>query len=408
MAEGHVRKRGEKWYYSFEAATVDGKRKRIERVGGYTEKDAQRALRKAIDEYERGGLTVKLNNMSVADYMDYWMKNYVEKNLKYNTRKNYKNVADNYIKPMIGKYKLKTISPAVIQDFINQVADTPLERTKKKPSKHTVEIILTVLKEALKRAVYPYQVLHENPAGYVDMPKYAPVPQRTRQDLKIISLDQYDELLAACPPADPYHMPLVIAFNTGMRRGEVLGLQWDMVNLETGTIRVERNMIQKGDGVYDLDSPKSAAGYRTISIGQELIDELKAKRQSQSEMRMRYGKLYNDSNFVCTWDNGNPVVPGYIKYRSRKLSDDLGFPYSFHSLRHTHATMLLEAGEKLKVVQERLGHAKLSTTADTYMHVTEEMRNDTAIRFEDYLAKRKKGLDPSVGKQPNKPNPAHQ
>lgn len=108
------------------------------------------------------------------------------------------------------------------------------------------------------------------------------------------------------------------------------------------------------------------------------------------EMRMRYGALYNDSNFVCTWDNGNPVVPGYIKYRSRKLSDDLGFPFSFHSLRHTHATMLLDAGEKLKVVQERLGHAKMSTTADTYLHVTEEMRNDTAITFEDYL-KRKKG-----------------
>ncbi len=390
MAEGHVRKRGEKWYYSFEAATVDGKRKRIERVGGYTEKDAQRALRKALNEYERGGLTVKLNNMSVADYMDYWLKNYVEKNLKYNTRKNYMNVIENYIKPYLGKYKVKTISPAVIQQFVNHVAETKLPRTGKPPAKHTVEIILTVVKEALKRAVYPYQIIKENPAGYVDMPKYAPTPATTRQDLKIISYDQYERLLACCPPADPYHMPLVIAFNTGMRRGEVLGLEWDMVDIEGATIRVERNMIQKGDGVYDLDTPKSAAGYRTITIGPSLVAELKAKRQAQMEMRMRYGALYNDSNFVCTWDNGNPVVPGYIKYRSRKLSDDLGFPFSFHSLRHTHATMLLDAGEKLKVVQERLGHAKMSTTADTYLHVTEEMRNDTAITFEDYL-KRKKG-----------------
>lgn len=390
MPEGHIRKRGEKWYYSFEAATVDGKRQRIERVGGYTEKDAQRALRKALDEYERGGLTVKLKDMSVADYMDYWIKNYVEKNLKYNTRKNYLNVVNRYVKPYLGKYKMKTISPAVIQQFVNHVAETKLPRTGKPPAKHTVEIILTVVKEALKRAVYPYQIIKENPAGYVDMPKYAPTPATTRQDLKIITYDQYEQLLAACPPADPYHMPLVIAFNTGMRRGEVLGLEWDMVDIEGATIRVERNMIQKGDGVYDLDTPKSAAGYRTITIGPSLVAELKAKRQAQMEMRMRYGALYNDSNFVCTWDNGNPVVPGYIKYRSRKLSDDLGFPFSFHSLRHTHATMLLDAGEKLKVVQERLGHAKMSTTADTYLHVTEEMRNDTAITFEDYL-KRKKG-----------------
>ena len=390
MTEGHVRKRGEKWYYSFEAATVDGKRKRIERVGGYTEKDAQRALRKALDEYERGGLTVKLKDMSVADYMDYWIKNYVEKNLKYNTRKNYLNVVNRYVKPYLGKYKMKTISPAVIQQFVNHIAETKLPRTGKPPAKHTVEIILTVVKEALKRAVYPYQIIKENPAIYVDMPKYAPTPATTRQDLKIITYDQYEQLLAACPPADPYHMPLVIAFNTGMRRGEVLGLEWDMVDIEGATIRVERNMIQKGDGVYDLDSPKSAAGYRTITIGPSLVAELKAKRQAQMQMRIRYGSLYNESNFVCTWDNGNPVVPGYIKYRSRKLSDDLGFPFSFHSLRHTHATMLLDAGEKLKVVQERLGHAKMSTTADTYLHVTEEMRNDTAITFEDYL-KRKKG-----------------
>lgn len=387
--EGYIRKRGNKWYYSFEAAKVGGKRQRIEEPGGFTRKEAERALHKAILEYERAGIQVKLSDMSVADYFDYWIKNYVEKNLKYNTRKNYMNIVNNYVKPMLGKYLVRTISPAVIQDFINKVAATPMKRSKQLPKKHTVEIILTVVKEALKKAVYPYQIIQENPASYVDMPRYEPDRQKTRQDLKIISLDQYQQLLEACPPADAYHMPLVIAFNTGMRRGEVLGLQWDMVDLEAGTIRVERNMIQKGNGVFDLDSPKSAAGFRTITIGPTLINELKDKRKAQMENRVRYGSLYNESNFVCTWENGNPVTPGYIKYRSRKLEDQLGFPFSFHSLRHTHATMLLEAGEKPKVVQQRLGHAKISTTMDTYMHVTREMQNDTVTRFEDFLRQKK-------------------
>lgn len=387
--EGYIRKRGNKWYYSFEAAKVGGKRQRIEEPGGFTRKEAERALHKAILEYERAGIQVKLSDMSVADYFDYWIKNYVEKNLKYNTRKNYMNIVNNYVKPMLGKYLLRTISPAVIQDFINKVASTPLKRTQQPPKKHTVEIVLTVVKEALKKAVYPYQIIQENPASYVDMPRYEPDRQKTRQDLKIISLGQYQQLLDACPPADAFHMPLVIAFNTGMRRGEVLGLEWDMVDLEAGTIRVERNMIQKGNGVFDLDSPKSAAGFRTITIGPTLINELKDKRKSQMENRIRYGNLYNDSNFVCTWENGNPVTPGYIKYRSRKLEDQLGFPFSFHSLRHTHATMLLEAGEKPKVVQQRLGHARISTTMDTYMHVTREMQNDTVTRFEDFLKQKK-------------------
>lgn len=386
--EGSVRKRGDKWYYAYEAARVDGKRQRIERVGGFTQKEAERALRKAIQEYEHGGVQIDLTDMSVADYFDYWLKNYVEKNLKYNTRKNYMQIIKNYVKPLIGKYKLRSITPAVIQDFVNKVASKPL-RTGNTPKKHTVAIILTVVKEALKRAVYPYQLIKDNPASYVDMPRYAPEREKNRADLKIITLDQYQQLLDACPPADAYHMPLVIAFNTGMRRGEALGLEWDMVDLENGIVRVERNMIQKGDGIFDLDSPKSAAGYRSITIGQTLIAELKAKRKAQIENRLRYGNLYNDTNFVCTWENGNPVTPGYIKYRSRKLSDQLGFPYSFHSLRHTHATLLLEAGEKPKVVQQRLGHAKITTTMDTYMHVTREMQNNTVTRFESFLRQKR-------------------
>ncbi|MCI1986942.1 MAG: site-specific integrase [Lactobacillus sp.] len=398
--EGNVRQRGDKWYYSFEAAPVNGKRQRIERVGGLTKKEAQKALRKAIDDYERGGLRSKLEDMSVSDYMDYWLKNYVEKNLKYNTRKNYSNIIENYIKPKLGKYRIKTISPAVIQQFINEVASTQLERTKQPPKKHTVEIVLTVIKEALKRVVFPYQVIKENPAGYVEMPKYAPTPEKTRQDLKIISYDQYEQLLKACPPADSYHMPLVIAFNTGMRRGEALGLTWDRVNLDEGWIKIDQQMIQKGDGVFDLEFPKSQAGYRIIEIGRTLIEELKAKRKAQSENRLRYGEYYNESNFVCTWENGNPVTPGYIKYRSRKLQDDLGFPFSFHSLRHTHATMLLESGEKLKVVQERLGHAKMATTADTYLHVTQDMRRRTVDLFENFLKQKRSRLPLFVGKVP--------
>lgn len=382
MAEGNVRKRGDKWYYSFEAAQVDGKRKRIERVGGYSEKEARKALRKAIDEYENGNVQIKLDKMSVADYFNYWLVNYVERNLKYNTVKNYRNILKKYIIPKLGKYRVRTLSPEMLQEFIDDIADNATTKQGNPLAQHTVAIIFTVTKEALRRAVFPYRIIKDNPMAYVDMPKYEPQPKKTKQDLKIISLDQYRELLDYFPVADSFHIPLVIAFNTGMRRGEICALTWDKIDLVNNTITVDSNMIQHGKGTYELASPKTKASYRTIDIGQTLVNELKEKRKSQMENQMRYGRLYDKSNFVCTEENGTPVLPNSIKYKAQLVQDKLHMNFNFHSLRHTHATMLLESGEKMKVVSERLGHSRISTTMDTYSHVTHKMRKNTVSLIE--------------------------
>src|SRR5690554_3213150 len=111
---GHVRKRGDKWYYSFEASSVGGKRKRIERVGGRTKKEAEAALRKALTEYENAGAHFEPSEMSVADYMDYWFKEYVMINCKYGTQQNYKRIIDLHIKPSLGYYKLKSLTPSIL------------------------------------------------------------------------------------------------------------------------------------------------------------------------------------------------------------------------------------------------------------------------------------------------------
>nr|WP_223876603.1 hypothetical protein [Lactiplantibacillus daowaiensis] len=97
--QGHLRKRGDSWYYSFKGAKINGKRKRFEAYGGKTRVQAEAALRKALDEYENGSTPLKLSNISVADYFDYWHKNFVVKTLKYNTQANYRNIIDKYIKP---------------------------------------------------------------------------------------------------------------------------------------------------------------------------------------------------------------------------------------------------------------------------------------------------------------------
>lgn len=376
---GHVRKVGSKWHYIIEMAKVGGKRQRIQKGGWDTKSEAQEHLREAMKTYREGG-KIDLKEMSVADYLDYWMENYVEKKLKYNTQKNYQNVVNKYLKPEIGKFYLTSITPARLQELVNKLPDgfdRPL-------AKHSVEIIFTVLKGAFKRAVYPWQVLNDNPMNYVEMPFYDTQPKQSRDDMKIITMEQYQTILEANPPSSPFRVPLMVGFHTGLRRGEVCGLQWSDISFENQTVTVERTMLQDKQGIK-LGTPKTVASYRTIAIDDILANELKAMKNRQSENKLRHGKYYYDSNFVCTKENGEPVTPNSIKWYCTKTTRDLGFPFNFHSLRHTHATMLLEDGVKPKIVQERLGHSRISTTMDKYVHVTKKMRTEAVDIFAQRL-----------------------
>lgn len=376
---GHVRKIGGKWHYVIEMAKVGGKRQRIQKGGWNTKTEAQEKLREALSLYKDGG-KVDIKEMSVSDYFDYWMENYVEKKLKYNTQKNYQNAVNKYIKPEIGKYYLSSIGPARLQELVNKLPDgfsTPL-------SKHSVEIIFTVLKGAFKRAVYPWQAINNNPMIYVEMPSFENKPKQTRDDMKIITMEQYQAILDSNPPSSPFHLPLMIGFHTGLRRGEVCGLQWSDISFEDQTLTVDRIMLQDKHGIQ-LGTPKTQSSFRTIAIDDILLQELKRVRKRQSENKLRHGKYYFDSQFVCTKENGEPVTPNSIKWHSGKVKKELGFDFNFHSLRHTHATMLLEDGVKPKIVQERLGHSRISTTMDKYVHVTKKMRTEAVDIFAQRL-----------------------
>lgn len=116
--KGGVRKRGEKWYYYFDLGAVNGKRKKIERVGGKTKKEAEKALRDALSEFENEGQLFSDNEMSFSDFLDFWYKEYVLLNCKYGTQKNYEKIIKNHLKPDLGKYKLKNLNPAILQKFL--------------------------------------------------------------------------------------------------------------------------------------------------------------------------------------------------------------------------------------------------------------------------------------------------
>lgn len=297
--KGNVRKRGKKWYYRFDVADKDGKRRQHERVGGDSYKEAMHQLRIALEIYENTGTVTNTDKISAHDYFEFWYNNYVLTNLTKNTQLNYRHVIDKYIHPTLGIYQLQKVTPELIQKTINKIADS----TEYKPDHtqlhgHTVEIILMVIKEAFRQAVHPWHILTQSPAQYVRQPKYNH-PQTTREDLKIITLQQFNQILELFPLGHPFHLPLLVSFYTGMRRGEVSGLEWDKVSLADAEINVTQQMKQYSKTDVRLGRLKTAASYRTIAIGDQLIEALKVQRRLQNENRLRYGKHYHESNFVC-------------------------------------------------------------------------------------------------------------
>jgi integrase len=396
--EGHVRKRGDKWYYSFETGKVEGKRKRIERVGGNTKKEAEAALRKALSEYENAGLHFEPSEISVADYMDYWLKNYVEVNCRYNTQEGYKQVIENHIKPIIGTYKLKSITPLVLQEFMN-------EKSNRGFTKSYLENMMGILSGSFKAAVYPYQFIKENPMQYVKMPKNENIKAET--DRKVLTQDDFARIVERFPEGNSFYIPLQIAYHTGTRVSECCALTWDDVDLENKFVYVNKQVIKKDKKQWYFSTTKTQTSIRKIAIGDTLANILKKHQKDQMINKLKTGQYYKiyyleestqriycldgtadykpmdeKINFICTAQDGRHVTPETIRYCSRIINYELMIQFNFHALRHTHATTLIENGANMKDVQTRLGHSRLATTMDTYSHVTEKMSRDTVDIFE--------------------------
>lgn len=235
--------------------------------------------------------------------------------------------------------------------------------------------------------MYPYQLIKENPMTFVKMPKYNQKLINNLEDLKIITLEQYNTILKRFPYGSNMHIPLQIGFHTGMRAAEVMSLTWDCINLVSKTIKVEKILYRNEFKQWVFGPPKTNSSYRTIKIGDTLCSLLKRFHTDQKANKLRYGQYYikHDYDFVCLKENGELLTTDSIKYLSRVINYELDIPFKFHSLRHTHATMLLEAGANIKDIQERLGHSKSSITMDVYSHVTKTMSSNTVSILENQI-----------------------
>lgn len=402
---GGLRKRGDNWYYYFEAPKSNGKRKKIERKGGKTKAEAKEALIKTLYEYQTGQLNIDSKNMSYSEYLDFWHKNYIQLNCKFSTIQGYKIMINKHIKPALGYYKLKDLQPAEIQEFINQKYIAGFGR-------RYINNILSVLTSSLKMAVYPYKLIRENPASYVKTPKNKNTTYHTSH--KIITPEEFNKIITRFPQGSSFYIPLQIAYHTGTRIGECCALTWKDIDLVNGYINITKSLSRQENRQWTFGTTKTTSSVRKILIGKTLINILKKHKAYQKQNKLKYGtsyikyyltsdnKLYSIQNIpdyltadeeidlVCTSENGSHVTPETFRYCSRIINYELLIEFNFHALRHTHATRLIENGAKMKDVQMRLGHSKLSTTMDTYTHVTDTMSSETVDIFEKFCSNSKK------------------
>ena len=418
MGNVYVQKRGKVYQYQFAIASIDGKRKYKNKSGFRTKSEAIEAGVKAYNEYINVGHCIEPSKMSYSDYLDYWMKEHCEINLKYHTIQAYQNIIKNHIKPKLGFYMLSQLTTSVIQEFINNIY------LEKGFSKNFLKNILKVLKGSLGYATDVVGFIKVNPSLKVRLPKYD-IPDS--DPVYILSNEEVEKILERFSNNPCVYYAFLTAYYTGLRVSEIFGLTWDDIDFVKRTITVNKNILKKNQAggtkkrlisgnsttVWYFGTCKTKGSYRTIEIGDTLLKALKKYKEEQIQNRKDYGDTYmkHYKKIVNNPYNNKPeikIINAYAelevpleevklvflkkngvfegtdscKYPFKVIHYELGIPCRFHDFRDTHATRLIEAGADIKAVSKRLGHSNIRTTYEIYVKVTTKMESDTVEKFE--------------------------
>ena len=377
---GTIRKktvmRGGKPYTYWEARVTTGRNpgtgRQIQRsFTGKTQKEVREKMQAAAVELTQGTYTAPCK-LTVGQWLDIWQRDYLG-SVKPKTVQNYAQTVRNHIKPAMGAIKLDELNAHTVQQFINGLTD-PRGLAPK-----TVKCIHGVLHKALQQAV-KVGYLRFNPADACELPRM--------ERKEIQPLD--DAAIAAFMRAIHGHrfeaLYLTMLF-TGLRRGEACGLTWDCVDLDRGTILINKQLqnVPGKPGEYALISTKNSKG-RTITAAASVVAVLKKRRAEQRLDQLRAGPMWQDSGFVFSNEIGVHLAPNTVYYNYKRIVASIGLPDArLHDLRHSYAVAALRAGDDIKTVQGNLGHHAAAFTLDIYGHVTEEMKQASADHMEDFI-----------------------
>ncbi len=368
---------------------VDVRERRQRTQGGFrTRKDAQEGLDKVKVTLKEGDY-VEPSRITVAEYLNLWLPT-LEATLRPTTLRDYRSNVEQHIAPRVGAIPLQKLSPDAIGTMYADLLRDGRRLQQRKPRKGeglgddtrsralsptTVHHVHVTLHKALKDAVKRGR-LTRNPADAVDPPR-PPRPGEHTGALKTWTSEQLAAFLTVTRRDRVYPVWHLLAM-TGMRRGEALGLRWEDVDLEEARLSVRRALIAVGYKVH-ISEPKTARGRRMVDLDAETVEVLKEQAASQLADQRSWGEVWTDTGYVFTSQDGQPLHPERISRHFDTAVKASCLPrITLHGLRHTWATLALQAGVPVKVVSERLGHASVAFTMQVYQHVLPGMQRQAA------------------------------
>lgn len=348
--------------------------------------EAKKLYKKFEMQVQQGEMAYTMN-YKLDEYARLWLKEYCEKNLSPKTVQSYRNEIDKRIIPALGAKRLRNVMPIDIINFINDLKTKQKAGRKKtadglrqKLSPRTVSKTFRVLSSMLQDAV-EWQLIEINPCLRVPRPK---VPRKKmvlpeeKNMLKIIHAIRNEPYLKK-------KTLFYMAVATGCRRGELLGLKWSDIDMDSGQINVSRN-IQEIDRKLIIKEPKTPGSVRSLIISGSVLDTLKAYHEEQMAEREKLLGIWADEDWVFTQWNGmvmNPSTPTHWWLKFLKEHDLPHLP--FHGLRHVSATILIALGVPLKNVSARLGHTDIRTTANIYTDALKSVDRDAAEKMDKFF-----------------------
>ena len=333
-----------------------------------TKKDAEKRLAELLHQIDNG-IFMKPGKTTLAEYLERWLKDYVRPNLSPRTAEGYEHIIQRYLIPALGNITLTGLKPEHLQHYQS-------ERLSSRLSAQTARHHYMTLHKALQIAI-EWGLLARNPLDAVRPPRVQVIEMQTWDENEIATfLDS--------ARSTPYFALFHTALFTGMRRSELLGLRWCDLDLLLCRIYVTRSLHVLRGGQVIIRQPKTAKGKRMIDLSPLSTSVLREYREKQVLDRIMLGGSLKDDDLVFSNPEGKPLLPNTVTHAWNKLVRRIGIkPIRLHDARHSHASIMLKQGTHPKIVQERLGHASIQVTLDTYSHVTPSPQEAAATRFDE-------------------------
>ena len=356
------------WYYVVELPPDAKGRRRQQRRGGFaSERDAERAMASVAQQIDENRY-VEPRKLTLRDYLGEWLAG--KGNLRPSTRRSYQRNIDKHLLPRIGDIPLSTLRGGQIERALREIRDD------RGIGPATTRRVFATLRVALNKAVRQ-GLIATNPCAAVELegevehraPAHVWTPPQVRTFLAHVRDDRLYALY-------------VLVVTTGLRRGEVIGLRWEDVDLDAGLILVQRSVVQIGGQVVE-GVPKTRHSKRVVPLDSATTATLRAHKRRQLQERLIAGTAWQDTvGRVFTREDGRGLIPEYLSRIFKAHTRSAGVPViRFHDLRHTTATLALAGGVAMRVVSDRLGHSTTAITSDLYTKVYDETAREAAEKI---------------------------